>query len=351
MNVNFSLIHRLILTVVIMSAATILQLMVWPHIQPTPILFFYPAILISCLYAEGISSIIIGSLVIQYFFIPPYDTLHLYFPRDFIVHLIFLPSALLIKVIADNLLTLKKKLERTIRNLEEEKKLREKFVSTLTHDLQTPLMAMKMTSQMMIKARLEEDVFKKNCQRLQSNMTRLENMIKDLLDANKLRAGKNLPLKIQEMDLNDCINETLEELTHIYGPRFSYQQQSHLIGFWCKDAIQRIIENLCTNAIKYGFQNSPITIRTESLIETINIEIHNNGPVIEKKEMDYLFNAFEQSRSSQISKKKGWGLGLTLVQGLTEAMHGKVSVRSNHDAGTTFIIELPRDARIPRKKE
>lgn len=347
MNSDRSLLLRFLITFLVMTGAILFQLWLWPVIAPTYLSLFFPAaILISCLYGEGYSSIIIAAVATQYFFVPPYDIFTFDYPRDYIRAVVFIPSALLIKAIADNLIKLQKKNKKIIASLQEEKELREKFVSTLSHDLQTPLTSMRLAVKLMMKDRNDKESFIRNSQRLILNTNRLENMIKDLLDANKIRAGKLLPIEVTEMDLNNCISTTLQELNSIYTNRFSFEKKGELKGYWSTDAIQRILENLCTNAVKYGLSDTPISISAEQIDNRIFMTVHNFGPVIEQEEQEYLFEAFQRSRSAHLGKKKGWGLGLTLVKGLTEAMNGKVSVSSDENTGTIFKIELPVDSRI-----
>lgn len=331
-----------------MAAATILQLLIWPFVEPAPILLFYPAILLACLYGEGYTSIFLAVIIIPTFFIEPYGHPHMSSLRDIIRMVVFTPTALLIKLITDRMIKLKKEADEAIVFLQEEKELREKFVSTLSHDLQTPIASMKIAGSLMVKKKNDQESFERNSERLFQNMHRLEHMIKDLLDANKIRGGKLLPIEVVEMDLNECIHDTLKELSLIYGDRFVFRQHEQLNGFWCRDAIQRILENLCTNAVKYGYNDTPITIHTETTSDQIKISVHNLGPMIDGEEREYLFEAFARARSAQLAKKKGWGLGLTLVKGLSEAMNGNVTVKSD-EKGTIFTVALPKDSRI--KKE
>lgn len=262
--------------------------------------------------------------------------------------MVFVPTALLIKLITDRMIKLKKEADEAIVFLQEEKELREKFVSTLSHDLQTPIASMKIAGSLMVKKKGDQESFNRNSERLFQNMQRLEHMIKDLLDANKIRGGKLLPVEIIEMDLNECIRDTLKELSLIYGDRFIFTHHEQLNGYWGRDAIQRILENLCTNAVKYGYNDTPITVTTESTSDLTKICVHNLGPMIDGEEKEYLFEAFARARSAQLAKKKGWGLGLTLVKGLSEAMNGNVTVKSD-EKGTVFTVALPRDSRT--KKE
>src|SRR5690606_15283438 len=165
----------------------------------------------ACLYGEGYTCIILSMLIIPTFFIEPYGTIHMSSLRDFIRILVFTPTALIIKFITDRMLKLKREADEAIEFLQEEKELREKFVSTLSHDLQTPIASMKIAGSLMVKKRNDDESFEKNSTRLFQNMHRLEIMIKDLLDANKIRGGKLLPVEIIEMDMDECIHGIVKD--------------------------------------------------------------------------------------------------------------------------------------------
>jgi signal transduction histidine kinase len=109
--------------------------------------------------------------------------------------------------------------------------------------------------------------------------------------------------------------------------------------------LRRVIENLCTNAVKYGLADTPITITLKAEAERVQLSVHNYGPVIPKEQQSRLFEAFQRAPSAEQSGKRGWGLGLTLVRGITEAHGGSVEVASSEKEGTTFTVSLPWDTR------
>jgi signal transduction histidine kinase len=91
-----------------------------------------------------------------------------------------------------------------------------------------------------------------------------------------------------------------------------------------------------------------VTIRILELDSVVKLSVHNFGKPIPSDELENLFNPFVRSKTVDLSKKKGWGLGLTLVRGVTEAHCGQIDVESNRDEGTTFTVTLPKDPRQKR---
>jgi signal transduction histidine kinase len=179
--------------------------------------------------------------------------------------------------------------------------------------------------------------------RVIENITRADRMIFDLLDVSRIKAGERLPLKIQNLDIQLLIQQTLQDLTTIYGDRFVFHSQPKIRGNWSPHDIRRLIENLASNAVKYGYPNTPIQVRLKQSGGYVQIEVHNEGNPLDKKNLVDLFEPFYRGATAQRSGKRGWGLGLTLVRGITEAHGGKIDVESDSGRGTTFRIILPTD--------
>ncbi len=240
----------------------------------------------------------------------------------------------------------RKKLESSLRELEEEKELREKFVSALTHDLRTPLSITKISAQMLKRTANDPKAFEANVNRIVSNIDRADRMIRDLLDANRLKANVGLPIFIQECEFDEIIKYAIKDLEDLYGKRFVVQNSYGKIeGYWDSMAIHRLIENLASNAIKYGGENSPVTISLKRDGEWLELSVHNLGNPISIEDQKLLFHQYQRTEFAKASKQKGWGIGLSLVQGLARAHRGSISLESNPDQGTTFTVRLPIDAR------
>lgn len=233
-----------------------------------------------------------------------------------------------------------------VKNLEKERDLREQFVSILTHDLRTPLTAAKMTAQLI--ARRPEKIEKNQilADKLVGSIDRMDQMIKDLLDANRIRAGESLAMAMSPCDMRAIVSETLKELSSSYGDRFMLETDRVPVGgYWNAEGVRRMLENLVSNAVKYGVPDQLITVRIKPIHDSLQIIVHNFGNPILPEDLPFLFQPFHRTSSAQSGEKKGWGLGLTLVRGVAEAHGGSVKVVSNESEGTSFIVELPRDAR------
>ncbi len=232
-----------------------------------------------------------------------------------------------------------------VKQLQHEQKLREHFVATLSHDLRTPLTTAKMCAQLLQKQNLTGENINRLTVQISDNMDRADQMIRNLLDANLLKAGQPLPLEISSCDLSDIVKRTVDEFSTLHGDRFDMSQVFPVSGYWSETGLKRVIENLLSNAIKYGFKDTPVKVALIRNLDLVSLTVHNFGDPIKIEDQRTLFQAFNRTESAKSSGHKGWGLGLTLVKGIVEAHGGVINIESSSAKGTSFIITLPIDCK------
>lgn len=232
-----------------------------------------------------------------------------------------------------------------IEALHVERTLRERFVSVLAHDLRGPLATAKLAAQIMIARSEPLEKRQELAVKIDRNLDRMDRMIRDLLDANRIRAGEQLSLSLEPCDLGQIAREIAEELRALHGERIELAGEPTLRGIWSADELRRALWNLVTNAVKYGDPQRPICISLHRVDERARVEVHNWGPPIAPEDQATLFEPFTRTRAATRSGRPGWGLGLALVRGCAEAHGGTISLESTAEAGTTFTLELPLDSR------
>lgn len=230
--------------------------------------------------------------------------------------------------------------------LREERELRERFVAALSHDLRTPLTAIKLSASMLLRQRGESKNVANSANKILNGVNRAEKMVRDLLDANLLKAGQAFPLKLTKTSLDDVMARTMSDLTNLHGDRFHFDIESNIEGIWDGGALQRVIENLSSNAVKYGDQ-SPIEIHVHHQESGVEICVHNFGNPIALDDQRLIFETYQRSSVAFKSGQKGWGIGLTLVRGIIEAHHGRITVNSSQALGTDFKVWIPLDSTNP----
>ena len=224
---------------------------------------------------------------------------------------------------------------RARRAMEQERDLRERLVTALSHDLRTPLGTARLGAEMILAT---DPHLAKQVNRIITAMDRADAMIRDLLDVSRIRAGEPIPLDVVDCDLSQLAHQSIDELAALHGARFVVHAPPHVEGRWDCGALRRVIENLVNNAVKYGARDAPITISI-ARGERVTLSVHNEGIPIPGDEQPALFELFKRSRNA--TAHDGWGIGLSLVHGLVQAHGGTVRVSSAEGRGTTFTVELP----------
>lgn len=235
--------------------------------------------------------------------------------------------------------------EAHVSDLENERDLRERFVSLLSHDLRTPLSSARICAQLIQRQPDNTEFSLTLAARIVANINRMDQMITDLLDANRIRSGEKLPLQTEHFELSELAKRTADELATIHGDRFILKSSGSIEGHWDRQSLRRVFENLCNNAVKYGSAEGPITITLMQIPGETSIAVQNTGEVILPEDQKLIFQQYRRSQSAQGSDRVGWGMGLTLVRGVAEAHGGSVELTSDADNGTIFTVRLPSDAR------
>lgn len=228
-----------------------------------------------------------------------------------------------------------------------EGRLRDQFQSMLSHDLRNPLSVARMSSEMIGRLVPAGTPAASFAERAQAALNRTDRMIEDLLDSSRIKAGQPVVLRITRCEINAIIAEALEDLRLVHGSRFEFRPGPPVRGRWDRSALRRVIENLASNAVKYGLEDRPITVAIRGpFLGRIALSVHNEGGRISADQAEILFEPFQRAADAMLLGKKGWGIGLTVVKAVVEAHRGRVSVSSDEVAGTTFTLELPVDAGI-----
>ena len=227
-------------------------------------------------------------------------------------------------------------------------KTKANFLSTVTHELRTPLYAVTGLTNML----LDEDPKEHQIPHLKSlkfSGDYLLTFINDILQINKIEANKveldpenfNLKNKLENV-ISALSNSAKDQDTTIH---FNYENglPETFIGDQLK--ISQILINLLGNAIKFT-KDGDIWVRAYKIDQKDNMyklrfEIEDNGIGITKEKQDHMFESFSQG-SVQINRKYGGtGLGLSIVKGLIQILKGKIYLKSELGKGTTFFFEIP----------
>ena len=195
----------------------------------------------------------------------------------------------------------------------------------------------------MIESKAPSDNIRRLAERIVVNAQRIETMTRDLLDCMVFEGGQRLPLHLEEFDLAVLAYEVAQQTMERSAVQVQVKFES-AVGHWCRASLQRALENLLGNAIKYRAPGTPIMLRVASRGVRVQLEVHNEGEPIPLEEQESIFQVYRRARGGKCSKD-GWGVGLPYARRVAESHGGSILVTSSVAMGTTFLIDIPMDAR------
>lgn len=246
--------------------------------------------------------------------------------------------------------TLGNAFNRMIRQLEEIEKLKSDFFNKLVHDFKSPLDNIKQSSAILSKnmsgAELTSDQ-KKFIDIIQRSATDLRTMVQDQLEESKLVAGQS-SINYQWTDLKELLKERIQLQRPIATSKninFSVKFTDSDFHVHCDPLkIQRVIDNLSSNAIKFSPKNSTISIELEDRDDIIQIRIKDSGPGIPLDLQPQIFQKYVRQVSSDTAS--GTGLGLYTAKYIIELHKGRIWFKSKPGFGTTFYFSLPKQKQM-----
>lgn len=223
-----------------------------------------------------------------------------------------------------------------------ERRLRDQFVSVVAHDLRGPLSAARVAAGLLASNKVPAPSVDKHFEIIARNLDRVDRMVTDLLDVERIHAGQRLALDLQDADLGAITRDIVQDLAGEHPDRFVLRTRGDVRGFWDPALLRRAIWNLASNALKYGAAATPILVDVTRTSQGASVVVHNEGPAISPDDQATIFEPFARAGTHSV---RGWGLGLAVVRYCADAHRGGVDVKSAPDLGTTFTLRLPADSR------
>nr|WP_315219964.1 sensor histidine kinase [uncultured Flavobacterium sp.] len=223
---------------------------------------------------------------------------------------------------------------------------KDEFLDTVTHELRTPITAIRAASEILHDDdEIPQEIRKQFLKSIITESDRLNRLIDKILDLEKFETGKQ-KLHLSKNDLSITIKNTLASLNQlIKNKNISIEvkaSSSEIKAFYDEERIIQVIHNLLSNAIKFcSEKEGKITISTLENTQNVVIKIHNNGKGIKKEEMESIFDKFYQSRDQNVKKPIGSGLGLAICKQIIEHHKGKIWTEDTDNNGATFVFTLP----------
>ncbi len=229
--------------------------------------------------------------------------------------------------------------------LSEMSREKDRFMSTAAHELRTPLTIIQGFADLLMKRDDLDAEQRTKIEGIKNQSKHLDTLIASLLDISRIEAGESV-LVLEQLDLATTLNKVITELTpklKCKGQNLNYSP--HPASVYADEmAVKQVLMNLLNNAISYTSAGGEITVRTEAMAGSTQVEICDTGIGITPEEQQNLFVEFYRTPQAKQIKPNGNGLGLCIVKRLLEEMHGSIRMNSaGKGQGSSFSITLPVD--------
>jgi signal transduction histidine kinase len=223
---------------------------------------------------------------------------------------------------------------------------KDEFLDTVTHELRTPITAIRAASEILHDDDdIPEELRKQFLQNIISESDRLNRLIDKILDLEKFETGKQ-KIYLSKNNISKTVEKTLLSLKQLIKNKkisIDFDEASKEIkAFYDEERIIQVIYNLLSNAIKFSSEtDGKISIKITEKKEVVEVRIHNNGKGIKEEDFEAIFDKFYQSRNQNVKKPIGSGLGLAICKQIIEHHKGKIWADNAETNGATFIFTLP----------
>lgn len=225
-------------------------------------------------------------------------------------------------------------------------RMKSDFISLASHQLRTPLSAIKTYSHMLLDGFMGDisPAQRKALRTIVGASNRMNELISTLLNVSRIETG-NVIVSAKKINLNHVAEEVFKELAlsadnkHItitpkFPPNPIVIKADNLI-------VKEVLINLVSNAVKYTPEGGEVTVKLKKGSRNVLITVVDNGMGIPKSAREQLFSKFYRAQNVIRQETSGTGLGLYLVKGLVETLGGKIWFESVEHKGSTFYVRLP----------
>ena len=213
------------------------------------------------------------------------------------------------------------------------------FTADASHEMRTPLTIIKGTLEVLLRKERTPEQYEQKINEVITQTDRLSYLFDQLLQLARAESNNTI-IKKEKIILKEKIEHLINGGDLLLNKnQIKYNIPSNCVVFADAALLDRILENIISNAIKYNTPNGNITFEWNE--KSNSLLIKDEGIGISKDQQPYLFNRFYRADNSRSSEIKGNGLGLSIVKKLCELQHIKISVESAENKGTSFTLQFP----------
>ena len=228
--------------------------------------------------------------------------------------------------------------------------VRRDFVANVSHELRTPVSTIRANAETLFTGAIDD---REHASRfigaIVRNAERLSQILADLLDLSRLDAGQYAitlgPVNVRAA--SERAAEAVLERARSKHISVAIEASERAAVLGDAQALEHVLVNLLDNAVKYSPEAAEVAVEVVETSAAIRIEVRDQGPGIEPRYRERIFERFYRLDPSRSRELGGTGLGLSIVKHLVETMHGTVGVEANTPRGSMFFVQLPLAPRPP----
>jgi PAS domain S-box-containing protein len=239
----------------------------------------------------------------------------------------------------------------------EAERLKAEFIAVVSHELRTPLTSIAASLEILGDGGDRSDLSEELIRIAQTNSQRLVRLVNDILDIEKLEAGK-VPFNMQRAGIASLIEQAIEDnrpLANSFGVTLRFENASQYHVHADADRLTQVAANLLSNACKFSEPGGEVVVRAEDRESTVRVSVRDHGPGIPEDFKPHIFARFAQADGTNTREVSGTGLGLSIAKEIVQRHGGEISFADAPEGGTIFFFDLPalangEDASFPPKE-
>lgn len=222
--------------------------------------------------------------------------------------------------------------------------MRKEFVANVSHELKTPITTIKSYTETLMDGGLNPEIEMDFLTVIDDECDRMGRLVRDLLQLSNLDFKKTIWDK-EKIDVCNFLKNIIKKL------EFSFKENNQVYNLDVennipkilvdKDAIEQVLLNIVSNAIKYTGNGGDVNIKAFSTDNFVTISVADNGIGVPKEDLNRIFERFYRVEKGRSRKLGGTGLGLAIAKEIIDAHNGVISMKSEYEVGTEVEIKLP----------
>lgn len=239
------------------------------------------------------------------------------------------------------------KLKKANEDLISKDKQKDEFLDTISHELRTPITAIRAATEILHDDdEIPQEMKKQFLQNIISESDRLNRLISKILDLEKFDSGKQ-KIYVTKNNIYHTISETIKQLNQLIenkNIKVDIVSEKNIVkAYYDEDRILQVLHNLLSNAIKFcPNQDGIITIFIKENEKNIEIAVEDNGKGIDENDFEAIFDKFYQSQNQNLKKPVGSGLGLAICKKIIEHHQGKIWAENATGFGARILFTIPK---------